>query len=304
MYPVVVSRASIRAVIRCVRADLAFGGALLLVLIAAGATGSDLREDLEDGLDAREIYSRVLANRFSSGIHEFTIVSERGGRRQPMRIQLMWRRYDQESNEVKLGIVSRTLIRYLEPGDLRHTAYLVVDRLGGPDDQFLYLPSLARVRRISMRGLTIAGTDFSVEDFVPGDVDYARYFRVQNRYVGATLCFVIDAVPFEAVNSIYSKIRLYVDRDRFVPLRIRYWDEAGVEVKDMRAPVSSIRQIEGRYFTTRATMRHLQADSWTSVHMDRFAANPRLPSRYFTKKQLETRYLIVPRNFTGEMRRY
>jgi hypothetical protein len=60
---------------------------------------------------------------------------------EPLRIQVLWRRYDRESREASRGIVSRTVVRYLAPGDLRDTAYLVVDRLRGPDDQFVHLPA-------------------------------------------------------------------------------------------------------------------------------------------------------------------
>ena len=90
--------------------------------------------DPGDALTAEAIYERVLANRFDSAIQELTLFSNRGERFQPVRLQLLWRRYTQETEESAQGIRSRTVVRYLAPPEIRRTGVLVVDRRDPPDD--------------------------------------------------------------------------------------------------------------------------------------------------------------------------
>ena len=144
---------------------------LLLALdpsrIARADGGAPALPGLDPTLSARAIYERVLANRFQASAQELALVSaDRSGRQQPLRVQMLWRRYEPGSPEADGDVLSRTLIRYLEPADLRGTGYLIINKTETPDDQFMYLRSLRRSRRINLRSQTVIGTDLSVEDGV------------------------------------------------------------------------------------------------------------------------------------------
>lgn len=66
------------------------------------------------------------------------------------------------------GTDKRTVIFYLSPKNVKKTAFLTYDYAdkSKDDDQWLYLPALRKVRRISAsdRGDYFLGTDFSYED--------------------------------------------------------------------------------------------------------------------------------------------
>ena len=283
---------------------VALAGLLLVATASANPARITTGPESHGELTAGQIYQRILANRLTASIQELTLVSARAGRIQPLRVQMLWRRYAEDSKEGRAGIRSRTVVRYLSPSDVRHTGYLVVDRREGPDDQFIYLPSMRRIRRVNLREVTLAGTDLSVGDVVPRELDHATYRRDADRFVGATRCYVVEATPKEERSSAYSRFLLYVDKLRYVPLRIRYWDRAGVEVKELRAPSDSIREIDGHFFPVRAVMRHLIDETYTVLHLDLMVANPELPSRYFSQKQLLTNRLSVPKHPIGGIRRY
>jgi hypothetical protein len=149
---------------------------------------------LDPELSAETIYERVLANRFESSVQELSLISgDRTGREQPLRVQMLWRRYAEGSSEAGKGILSRTLIRYLEPADIRGTAYLVINKSATPNDQFMYLSSMRRTRRINLRSESIIGTDLSVEDIVPRELQDASYLRVPDEQVEGTPCYVVVA---------------------------------------------------------------------------------------------------------------
>src|SRR3954466_920869 len=60
----------------------------------------------------------------------------------------------------------RLLIRFTYPNDIRGTSFLVWEHPDAEDERFLYLPSLARVRRIAGTEAqqSFVGSDFTYED--------------------------------------------------------------------------------------------------------------------------------------------
>jgi hypothetical protein len=262
--------------------------ALLLTLICGPLAAEPA---LDSALDADTIYARVLDNRFEASVQEIELISgDRIGREQMIRIQMLWRRYPTREESV----LSRTLIRYLDPGDVRGAGYLVINKRDQPDDQFVYLPSSRRTRRVSLRGETVIGTDLSVEDIVPRELEDASYRRASDEEVDGVPCYAIDAVPAPEKDSHYSRLRIYVEPEHYVPLRTRYWDRAGVEVKEMRAAPETVREIQGIWLPLEATMRHHLEDSYTNLRVLSLTPDPTLPKPYFTQRQLETRRLRLP----------
>ncbi len=262
------------------------------------AAGAAVATAPDDGLTADEIYSRVLDNRFHTSAQELVLHSgDRAGREQTIRMQMLWKRYDEEP-ELSNGIQSRTVVRYMEPSEMRRTGYLIVNKSNSPSDQFVYLNSMRRIRRINLRGESVVGTDLSLEDIVPREMDDATYVRVPNETISGTPCFVVEAMPKPETKSDYSKFRLYVERDHYVPLKIRYWDRAEVEIKELVSPVDSIREFDGIFVPIQSTMKHLLDETYTDLRVDMLVANPELPNRFFTQRQLESKKLRLPADVT------
>ena len=254
---------------------------------------------LDPSLSADTIYDRVLDNRFDSSAQELRLASgDRAGRELPVRIVMLWRRYLEGTKESKLGILSRTLVRYHKPSDVRDTGYLVINKKGAPNDQFIYLPSMRRTRRLNLRTESVVGTDLSVEDIIPRELDDAAYRRVPDTVLEDTPCYVIEATPTAESGSGYSKFWIYVEGTHFVPLKTRYWDDAGVEVKVLTADPTSIREIGGIWLPVSLTMRHLLHETYTRLKVDWLAPNPDLPKKFFTQRQLEQGSLRLPKAVT------
>ncbi len=258
---------------------------------------SPAQENPEADLTAREIYRRMLRNRFDSAAQELVLVSsDRAGNEQELRMQQLWKRYLEGSKSRGKGILARTIVRYLAPADLRNTGYLVINKQDQPSDQFIYLESQRRVRRINLRNQTVIGTDLAVEDLVPRELDDADYQRAPDADVGSTPCFVVEATPKPVIDSVYSKFQAYIEKQHYVPIRVRYWDLKGIEIKELRSPVESIREIEGVFVPLRATVRHLLDETHTAVTVEVLVPNADLPDRYFTERQLQSKRLHLPKD--------
>ena len=272
------------------RRGRAFRAALATWVWAAGfaAFAAD-NEANNDGLSAEQIYSRVLQNRFREFTQEARMASgDRAGRVQEARMTITFKDFTDAKGRPTRGISSKVLIKYTHPFDLRHSGYLAIQNAGRVDDHFLYLPSRRRTVRVNLHGKAVFGTDFSFEDVIPHELEDATYQRLEDTVLDDAPVFVVEAHPTALLDSAYSKFLFYVDKKRFVPLRVRYFDLAGVEVKELRARPQDIQDFDGVQVPMKIVMRNLLLDSFTIFEVLRFDPNPHLPDSAFDLRRLET----------------
>ncbi|NNL66056.1 MAG: outer membrane lipoprotein-sorting protein [Myxococcales bacterium] len=241
-------------------------------------------------LSGEEIYRRVLENRLDSYEQDARLVSaDRGGSQQQTRMTVKYQSFKNAGKRELEGVHSKTRLEYVEPFDLRHTTYLVIDKEGATNDQFVYLPTHRRIRRVNLRGEAVFGSDFSFEDVLPRELEDAAYARLPDESVGGVPCFVVEAIPNPKANSEYSRFQFVVEKARYVPLQIRYWNEAGVFFKELQAEHASIERHATAWVPMRSTMRNVLQESWSRLFVDELVANPDFPLSAFSLRGLEGR---------------
>ncbi len=247
----------------------------------------EVRSDAE--LTGRDIYERVLRNSFDDFTQKTILVSgARGEGTQESRLDMWWKDF-KKSGDGNGKVQSKTLVRYTHPFDVRYSGYLIINNLDRATDQFAYLNSRRRVRRINLRGEAVFGTDFAFEDVVPRELDDSTYARQPDAEVDGVPCFAIEAIPIHSKDSEYSRFRIYVEKARYVPILTRYWDEAGVEIKELRSPVDSIRDFDGVHVPMQSTMRNLLLESYTTLQVVNLRPNTDLSAKTFDLRRLEGR---------------
>lgn len=262
----------------------------LCLLLAAGAGGraAALEPDAAEPT-GEQIYARVLANRFES----FTQVSrlssgDRSGRIQETRLRMQWKDFRDAAGVAVRGVISKLLIKYTHPFDLRHSGYLVIQNKGRLNDQFVYLPARRQTVRVNLRGEAVFGSDFSFEDVIPRDLEDATYRRLADAVHAGQPVYVVEARPTELFDSEYSKFVFYVDRGKWVPLRTRYWNHAGVEVKELLTDAADVERYGEVFVPMRLTMRNLQLDTFSTLEVVRLEPDAELSDRLFDLRRLES----------------
>jgi outer membrane lipoprotein-sorting protein len=278
------------------RAQLAIRTAIVLLAacapaLADGDAAQSARAPAADDakLTGRDIYDRVLRNRFESFSQDTQLISgDRGGREQESRLHLIWQSFRDANGKPTRGVVSKTLVKYVYPFDVRFSGYLVISNHERLNDQFVYYPSRRKIVRVNLRSEAVFGTDFSYEDVIPREIEESEYQRVADETVSDIPVYVVEVAPKPFAASEYSRVRVYIEKERFVPLRTRYWDAAGLEVKELRAVPSEIRNFAGVWLPMKATMRNLQQDSFTTIVVSNFVPNPDLAQSTFDLSRLES----------------
>lgn len=151
------------------------------------------------------------------------------------------------------GAEKRSVIYYLEPANIKGSVFLTYDypEADKDDDQWLYLPALRKVRRISAsdRGDYFLGTDFTYEDIkLESRVSLADYTRktLGESEVDGTHCLLLESVPVsEAVAEElgYGKIEQCVDDNIWIVRQAKMWDPQGNPLKTIH--FYDIRQVQG-----------------------------------------------------------
>lgn len=92
--------------------------------------------------------------------------------------------------------VSKTLLRFTEPADVRGTALLIYDYEDQADDMWIYLPALRKTRRIvsSEKGKSFMGSEFTNADMAVPDPDDFNYRMMGEDTLEGHACLKIESV--------------------------------------------------------------------------------------------------------------
>jgi len=119
------------------------------------------------------------------------------------------------------------LLVLLEPNYTKGVAYLAIERKDQPNDMFIYLPSVRRVREI------ISDEQFDRflgSDFTYSDLGFIRQHK-NYRLVGTEKLGGVESYKLEetipGAPSYYSKILLWISKESLLPLQREFYDAAG-----------------------------------------------------------------------------
>ena len=134
--------------------------------------------------------------------------------------------------DAQLGDKSLTV--FDQPRDVKGTAFLSFTRISEPDDQWLYLPALKRVKRISSANKSgpFMGSEFSYEDMSSQEVAKYTYKWLRDEPCGDLLCFVIEQYPVYE-NSGYKRRIVWIDQENYIPWTIEFYDRKDSLLKTM-----------------------------------------------------------------------
>lgn len=118
-----------------------------------------------------------------------------------------------------------SLTLFQEPRDIAGTAFLTHTHIEAPDDQWLYLPALKRVKRIASVNKTSAfmGSELAYEDLLSDEVAKFDYRWLRDEACGDETCDVLERRP-RYEDSGYSRQVLWMDRSEYRVHRIDYYD--------------------------------------------------------------------------------
>ena len=120
------------------------------------------------------------------------------------------------------------------PADVKGTAMLTYTHKKDSDDQWLYLPALKRVKRISSNNKSgpFMGSEFAYEDLSSQEVEKYTYKWLRDEEYKGIKCFVIERYPVDP-NSGYTKEVVWLDQAEYRTLKVEFYDRKNALLKTL-----------------------------------------------------------------------
>lgn len=225
----------------------------------------------ENAIDTQTIVDRV--NAVDEGEHQIRnmdmkLIDRKGKVRE--RNTQSFRKY--------FGDEKKTVLFYRSPTNVKGTSFLTFDYPNPDvdDDQWLYLPALRKVRRISAsdRGDYFLGTDFTYEDIKQeGKLEETDYNYtllgetvIKDKYLGDRTAYHMEGTPKtkEIARELgYGRTEFWVDAEYWVILKAEYWGVKGKPLKSLE--VTDIRRVDGY-----VTRHEMSVDNYKTGHRTEF----------------------------------
>lgn len=124
------------------------------------------------------------------------------------------------------GDGDKSLSIFDTPGDVKGTAFLTFTHKKRDDDQWLYLPALKRVKRISSRNKSgsFMGSEFAYEDIASQEIEKYTHKWIRDEVYEGQECFVIERYPVDKKNSGYTRQVIWIDKSEYRVLKTDYYD--------------------------------------------------------------------------------
>ena len=130
----------------------------------------------------------------------------------------------------------RTMFVFDRPRDVKGTAFLVHAHKHDPDEQWLYLPALKRVKRISSskQSGSFMGSEFSYEDMGATEVEKYSHELLRSEPCGDLECTVSERIPV-GPDSGYSRQLVWLDGEGLRTMQVQYFDRGDTHLKTLVA---------------------------------------------------------------------
>lgn len=134
-----------------------------------------------------------------------------------------------------IGDGDKSLSVFSNPRDIKGTAFLSFTHALEADEQWLYLPALKRVKRISSSNKSgpYLGSEFAFEDLTSFEVNKYHYKYINDEIYNEIDCFVIELYP-QYKHSGYTRQVAWIDKERYIALKIDYYDRKNSLLKTLK----------------------------------------------------------------------
>ncbi|MBT7618791.1 MAG: outer membrane lipoprotein-sorting protein, partial [Calditrichaeota bacterium] len=151
------------------------------------------------------------------------------------------------------------------------------------DDQWIYLPALKKVKRISSdsKGDYFMGSDFTYDDL--GDRhpldDTHRILREE--VVDGKPTYVVESIPKDE-DYMYSRTITWINKDSWIGLKKEFYDEDDELLKILT--VNKQQDFDGIIVITKTKMTNVQKHQSTVMSLSDVVINKGIPDNKFTER--------------------
>ena len=250
----------------------------MFLLILMAFTLSAFAQEKLTGLQVmQKVYDRPTGNDMEATL-TMTLINANG---------------DKRVREIKqfirdFGKVEKKIMFFVKPADVRNTSFMnwSYDDPNKDDDQWIYLPALKKVKRISSdsKGDYFMGSDFTYDDLGDRKPTDDNHKILREEKLNGEDCYVIESTPKDP-DYMYSKTVTWVIKGKWIGLQKKFYDEDGDFLKTLN--IEKYDKIKGYWIVLRAKMDNVQKKHQTIMELSNVKINIGIPARMFTERMMK-----------------
>jgi outer membrane lipoprotein-sorting protein len=185
------------------------------------------------------------------------------------------------------GDGDKSLTIFDEPNDVKGTALLSFTHKEGPDDQWLYLPALKRVKRIASDNKSgpFMGSEFAYEDITSQEVEKYTYKYLRDDTLDGMEVFVFERYPVDKKSG-YTRQIIWLDKEHYKERKIEFFDRKDTLLKTLL--LTDYHQYLDRFWRAhQMDMENHQTGKSTRLIQSNYKYNTGLNERDFDQNALK-----------------
>ena len=220
-----------------------------------------VRGDSPESQTGYDVFARC--DRFDKGFGDSRVEATmilRNAAGQETQRQLLFQTLEKEDETVG----DKSLVIFQSPRDVEGTALLSHAKILDPDNQWLFLPALNRVKRISSANKSgpFVGSEFAFEDFTTTELNKFTYSYIGEEQLDGLAMDIVERFP-RYERSGYTKQIAWVDQDIYQIRKVEFYDRKGALLKTLM--LSDFRDYDGVWRAHKLSMINHQTNKETDL---------------------------------------
>ena len=189
---------------------------------------------------------------------------------------------------IEFGDMEKKIMFFISPADVRNTSFMnwSYDEVGKDDDQWIYLPALKKVKRISSDSKSdyFMGSDFTYDDLGDRHPSSDTHKLLREETLDGEDCYVVESIP-EEDEYMYSKTITWIIKDKWIGKKKEFYDEDEDFLKTLT--VNETKVIKDYIVITLSEMHNVQKDHRTIMKLDNVIIDSGVSENKFTERMMK-----------------
>lgn len=250
------------------------------VLLSAMPVGLALAESAEE----KGLAIAIEADKRDTGFGDMTA---------NLKMELRNKQGDVSARDIRLktlevqGDGDKSVSIFDRPTDVKGTAFLTHSHPIEADDQWLYLPALKRIKRISSKNKSgpFMGSEFAYEDLSSQEIEKYDYKYLGDETINGIDCFMLEQYP-QYAHSGYKRLIVWINKAEYRPEKIVFYDRKNALLKTLT--YSGYNQYLGQFWRAdKFEMINHQTGKSTVLSWSNYQFDNGLKDRDFHKNTLK-----------------
>ncbi len=249
--------------------------AFVVAIITTGFTSQIMAQELSGREIIERVYNLPTGDDQTSDL-TMTLINKSGSKR--------IRKIKQFTKD--MGDVEKSIMFFQSPADVKNTSFMSWTYDSDKnDDQWIYLPALKKVKRISSDSKSdyFMGSDFTYDDLGDRKLDDDTHTLVGSETIDGIDYYVVESVPKDE-EYMYSKTKTWVRKDYFIGLKKEFYDEDGELLKVLK--IKDFAKISGFIVITSSEMENVQKNHKTTMELSDVKINTAIPTSKFSERMM------------------